>query len=70
MGDLNVEPSDSFFTSLCDSNNLINLIKNDTCFKGIASYIDLILTNRHYFFKNHFKQILKVSPQYDIYRRF
>ena len=32
--------------------NLINLIKNNTCFKGEGSCVNLILTNRKYSFKN------------------
>ena len=32
--------------------NFINLVKGNTCFKGKGSFIDLILTNRRYFF-NH-----------------
>ena len=32
--------------------NYYNLIKNNTCFKGDGSCIDLILTDRRYFFKN------------------
>ena len=35
-----------------DSQNSINLIKNNTCFKRMGSCIDLILTNRKYCFKN------------------
>ena len=35
-----------------DSQNFINLIKNNTCFKGVDSYIDLILKSRKYCFKN------------------
>ena len=31
---------------------LINLIKNNICFKGEGSCVDLILTNRKYSFKN------------------
>ena len=52
MGGFNIEPNDPFVTSFCDSNSFINLIKNNTCFKGIYSCIDLILTNRKYSFKN------------------
>ena len=37
---------------IIDSNSFINLTKNNTCFKGICSCIDLILTNRKYYFKN------------------
>ena len=32
--------------------DLINLIKNNTCFKGEGSCIDFILTNRKFSFKN------------------
>ena len=35
-----------------NEHDLINLIKNDTCFKGEGSCIDLILTNRKFSFKN------------------
>ena len=34
------------------SQNFTNLIKINTCFKGVGSCIDLILTNRKYCFKN------------------
>ena len=51
MGDFNMEPNDPMFKSFLDSNNLTNLIKTNTCFKGKGSSIDLILTNRKYSFK-------------------
>ena len=35
-----------------NNQNLLNLVKSNTCFKGEGSYIDLILTNRKYSFKN------------------
>ena len=35
-----------------NSQNFTNLIKNNTCFKGVGSCIDLILANRKYCFKN------------------
>ena len=35
-----------------NEHDLINLIENDTCFKGEGSCIDMILTNRNYSFKN------------------
>ena len=38
--------------NVMDSQNFTNLIKNNTCFKGLGSCIDLILTNRKYCFKN------------------
>ena len=33
-----------------DSQNFTNLIKNNTCFNGVGSYIDLNLANRKYCF--------------------
>ena len=38
--------------TLLNEHDLINLIKNNTCFKGEGSCIDLILTNRKFSFKN------------------
>ena len=38
--------------SLMNNENLINLVKGNTCFKGKGSCIDLISTNRRYFFKH------------------
>ena len=35
-----------------NNQNLFNLVKSNTCFKGKGSCIDLILTNRKYSFKN------------------
>ena len=51
MGDFNMESNNLMFKSFLDSNNLTNLIKNNTCFKGKWSSIDLILTNTKYSFK-------------------
>ena len=51
MGDFNMEPNNRMFKDFLDSNNLTNLIKTNTCFKGKGSSIDLILTNRKYSFK-------------------
>ena len=52
MGDFNLEPHDKRLVSFLNSNNLVNLVKTNTCFKGSGSCIDLILTNRKYSFKN------------------
>ena len=38
--------------TLLNEHNLINLIKNNTCFKGESSCINLILTNQKHSFKN------------------
>ena len=50
MGDFNMESNNLMFKSFLDSNNLTNLIKNNTCFKGQGLSIDLIFTNRKYSF--------------------
>ena len=50
MGDFNLKPHDKRLGQ--SSNNLVNLVKTNTCFKGSGSCIDLILMNRKYFFKN------------------
>ena len=52
IGDFNLEPSAGLLKNFMKSNALYNLIKVDTCFKGKGTCIDLILTNRKYFFKN------------------
>ena len=46
-----MEASDLFLTTLCVSNNLINLINNNTCFSGIGFCTDLILTTGMYSFR-------------------
>ena len=51
MADFNIEPNNRMYKSFLDSNNLTNLTKTNTCFKGKGSSIDLILTNRKYSFK-------------------
>ena len=49
MGDFNKgHPS---LKAFLNSNNLYNLIKSNTCFKGKGSWIDLFLTNLKYSFK-------------------
>ena len=48
IGDFNLEPSTGL---LKHSNALYNWIKMNTCFKGKRTWIDLILTNRKYSFK-------------------
>ena len=48
FGDFNLEPTNTVMMNFMDSQNFINLIKNNTCFKGVGSCIDLILTNRKY----------------------
>ena len=42
----NLEPTNSVMINFMDSQNFINLIKNNTRFKGVDFCIDLILTKR------------------------
>ena len=51
LGDFNMDPSHTQLSAFM-KHNYYNLIKNNTCFKGDGSCIDLILTNRKYCFKN------------------
>ena len=46
LGDFNLEPTNPAMINFMNSQNFTNLIKNNTSFKGVGSYIDLILTNR------------------------
>ena len=46
-----MESSNAIFKSFLDSSNLTNLIKNNTCFKGQRSSVDLTLTSRKFLFK-------------------
>ena len=46
LGDFNLEPSNPSIASFMNNQNLFNLVKSNTCFKGKDSCIDLILTNR------------------------
>ena len=52
MGDFNLEPHDKRLGYFLNSNNQVNLVKTDACFKGSSSCTDLILTSRKYSFKN------------------
>ena len=52
LGDLNLEPSSPSIVSFMNNQNLFNLVKSNTCFTGEGLCIDLILTNRKFYFKN------------------
>ena len=52
LGDFNLKPTDPLMMTFLNEHDLINLIKNNTCFKGEGSCIDLILTKRKFSFKN------------------
>ena len=45
FGDFKFESTNAVLINFMDSQNFTNLIKNSTCFKGVSSCIDLILTN-------------------------
>ena len=51
LGDFNLKPTDPLLMTFLNEHDLINLIKNNTCFEGEGSCIDLILTNRKFSFK-------------------
>ena len=52
LGDFNLEPSSPSIVLFMNNQNLFNLEKSNTSFKGKGSCIDFILTNRKYSFKN------------------
>ena len=52
FGDFNLEISHPVMLSFINNENLLNLVKGNTVFKGKGSCIDLILTNRRYSFKH------------------
>ena len=49
VGDFTLEPSEVYLESKL---NYFNLIKNNTCFEGPGSCIDLIHTNRKHYFQD------------------
>ena len=51
MGNFNNDRNDASLKTFSNGNNLYNLIKSNTCFRGKDSFIDLFLTNRKYWFK-------------------
>ena len=51
IGDFNLEPSQMYLKTFIETHNYFNLVKNNACFKGPGSCIDLILANRKYRFQ-------------------
>ena len=43
MGDFSAKPLDSVMKDFIKVNDLVNLMKGNTCFKGHGSYIELTL---------------------------
>ena len=52
LGDSDLEPSNLSIALSMNIQNLFNLVKSNTCFKGEGSSIELVLTNRKYSSKN------------------
>ena len=52
LGYFNMEPNCPSLTSFMQSLDLFNLIETNTCYIVRDSSIDLILTNRKYYFKH------------------
>ena len=52
MGDINLQESDEHMKNMLISFSLVNLVKENTCFKGPPKCYDMILTNRKYHFQN------------------
>ena len=51
FGDFNMNPVKPEMNTFLNTENLTNVIKENTCFKGAGSCIDLILTNSEYSFQ-------------------
>ena len=49
---LNLKPTDPVMITFLNEHYLINFIKNNICFKGEGSCIDMILTNQKFSLKN------------------
>ena len=61
FGDFNLEPTSPL--NFMDSQNLI---KKNKYFKGVSSCIDLILTNREYYFKNTSSYEAEISDHHHL----
>ena len=66
LGDFNLKPTDPLTMTFLNEHDLINLIKNNTYFKGEGSCIVLILTNRKYSFKNSTSFETSLSDHYHL----
>ena len=51
IDEFNIERSNPSLKAFLNGNNLYNLIKSNTCFRGKGSCIDLFLTNKKYSLK-------------------
>ena len=66
FGDFNLQPTNPVMIDFMDNENFTNLIKNNICFKGVGSGIDLILTNRKYCFKNTSSYETEISDHHQL----
>ena len=66
LGDFNVTPENTNLQHFTYSFNLENLIHEATCFKGLPSCVDLIVTNRKPYFKNTFVTATGISDFYKL----
>ena len=67
IGDLNFNMiSDTDFTTVCNSFDLVNLVTTPTCFKGNPSILDVILVNNPTRFKNTSNLKCPVSDHHNI----
>ena len=66
MGDFNLEPHHKRLGNFLDSNNLVNLVKTNICFKGYGFCIALIFTNRKYTLKNTTSHLTGLSYHHHI----
>ena len=58
ISDFNLEPFQMCLKTFMETHNCFNLVKNNTCFKGPGSCIDLVLTIENIVFEvlPHLKQ--------------
>ena len=66
MGDSNMQECDDHMKGMLVSYNLINLVKENTCFNGPPKCYALILTNRKYHFQNTFSMTTGFSDFHKI----
>ena len=67
LGNFNLEPTDTVLMGFLGSNSITHLIKTNTCFKGKGSCMDLILTNRTFFFKVTFTYEARLSDHHHMF---
>ena len=66
LGDFDMTPEDKNLQHFTDTSSFEHLINEPTCFKGTASWIDLIITNRKSYFKD---ACVTVTGKSDFHKR-